>query len=513
MNPVGGGHRLRAFRSDRILHHVYGKYTFLVRRPRDLFDRDWEWEELARFATAPGGGLHLGVVQGRRRQGKSYLLQRLCEAVGGFYHEATEATARVALDRLGSRLAHHLGAPAPLALRDWPAALEAVAGLTGDRRPALVVLDEFPYLAHGSRELTSVVQATFDGHRRGPPVRLVLCGSLVRFMARLLAADRPLYGRARLALTIRPFDHATAAAFWGIRDPGLALRVHAVVGGTPAYRHDLVADDVPGGPSDFDPWVCRTVLNPARPLFAEGRYLLRAERELRDLDVYHSVLVAIAEGETTRGRIGGRLGRTSAEVAHPLGVLEDAGLVERFEDPFRQRRTTWRVAEPIVTFHHAIQLPHWTQLNQPRAPHAARVWELAQATWQARVLGPHFEHLVRQWCLNSLGSAIGQQVADVRPAVVNDRVRGRPMELDVVALSAPHEVAAIGEAKLERLGMADLDRLEHALALAADQNPRFRFADCRLLLASASGFEPNLRKAASGRDDVVLVSLRDVFTL
>lgn len=30
----------------------------------------------------------------------------------------------------------------------------------------------------------------------------------------------------------------------------------------------------PAGPEDFDAWVIRAVLNPARPLFREARYLL-----------------------------------------------------------------------------------------------------------------------------------------------------------------------------------------------------------------------------------------------
>jgi hypothetical protein len=34
----------------------------------------------------------LGIVSGRRRQGKTFLLRALCEATGGFYFAADEAT-------------------------------------------------------------------------------------------------------------------------------------------------------------------------------------------------------------------------------------------------------------------------------------------------------------------------------------------------------------------------------------------------------------------------------------
>ena len=63
-----------------------------IARPADMFDRAWEWDALARFCTDASPGATLGVVSGRRRQGKSYLLEALCSATGGFYFVATEAT-------------------------------------------------------------------------------------------------------------------------------------------------------------------------------------------------------------------------------------------------------------------------------------------------------------------------------------------------------------------------------------------------------------------------------------
>jgi hypothetical protein len=53
-------------------------------KPRELFNRAAEWDDLAAF-TAPGGpdGLRLGVLYGRRRPGRSKILQQLCDATGG----------------------------------------------------------------------------------------------------------------------------------------------------------------------------------------------------------------------------------------------------------------------------------------------------------------------------------------------------------------------------------------------------------------------------------------------
>jgi hypothetical protein len=43
-------------------------------KPADMFDRDEEWAALSRFAADNRPRATLGVVSGRRRQGKTFLL-------------------------------------------------------------------------------------------------------------------------------------------------------------------------------------------------------------------------------------------------------------------------------------------------------------------------------------------------------------------------------------------------------------------------------------------------------
>lgn len=73
-------------------------------------------------------------------------------------------------------------------------------------------------------------------------------------------------------------DYPTAAEFWGIRDPRLAVLVHSVVGGTPAYRFDFLQGSPPSTGSEFDEWIIKSVLTPTAPLYREARYLLAEEK-------------------------------------------------------------------------------------------------------------------------------------------------------------------------------------------------------------------------------------------
>src|ERR1035437_11133889 len=81
--------------------------------PAHLFARDSEWKGLVFFAADARPGATLGVVSGRRRQGKSFLLQALAAARGGIYFPALELTEAVSLRLFADELIRFSGSPGP----------------------------------------------------------------------------------------------------------------------------------------------------------------------------------------------------------------------------------------------------------------------------------------------------------------------------------------------------------------------------------------------------------------
>jgi hypothetical protein len=485
----------------------------MLAKPGDIFDRDWEWAALARFATDDSPGASLAVVSGRRRQGKTFLLDALTVESGGFYFAATEATADESLRLLGEALARHLGLPAALRLPTWEAAIDALLELGRDR-PVPVVLDEFPYLVRSSPELPSVIQKSLGPRRparTASRARLVLCGSALTFMGTLLSGSAPLRGRASLELVVPTLDFRQAARFWGIDDPRLAALTHAVVGGTPAYRTEYARGDSPRSVDDFDDWVVRTVLDSTSPLFREARYLLAEEPGLREPSLYHSVLAAVADGNGTRGGIANYVGRSSSDLAHPLNVLEDAGLLSREGDAFRPSRPRFRIAEPLLTFYHAVMRPSWSLLG--RTGRAHDVWRSSRARFATQVVGPHIEWMCREWTATVADpDALGGIPHLVTWGVVPDPRTRTSHEIDVVAFGdeVGRRVLALGEAKWGRTMTAgDHERLVRLRDLVAAR-PGVDTTDTRLVLFSGAGFSPDLRAAARG-GDVVLVDLERLY--
>ncbi|MFW6690083.1 AAA family ATPase [Streptomyces sp. MAR4 CNX-425] len=478
-------------------------------RPAEMFDRGFEWSELARFAALPGSRATLGVVSGRRRQGKTFLLDALIRASGGFMFTATETTEADALRQFGAALARYRDQPTPFRFADWDEAVTELMRIADGGGPVTAVIDEFPFVAKASPALPSIIQRALDPttQRTNTPVRLLLCGSALSFMGGLLAGNAPLRGRAGLELVVPTLDFRLAAEFWEITDPRTALLTHAIVGGTPAYRREFTQGDAPVGPDDFDAWVVRAVLNPARPLFREARYLLAEEPELHDTALYHSVLAAIAAGNTARGGIADYLGRKSTDLAHPLSVLQDVGMITHEADAFRRNRSAYRIAEPLIAFYHAVMRPAWGDLERPGR--AGAVWRRAQSTFRSKVVGPHFEQVCREWARwHASAETHGGVATGVASGTVNDPAAKTSHEVDVAVHgeteSGGEGLLAIGEVKWnDVMGQRHLDRLQRIRSLLMARGTATDAT--RLHCYSAAGFTDDLRLRAESDPTIQLI--------
>lgn len=481
-----------------------------ISKPSELHDRIEEWAAITEFASDPDPGTVLGIVYGRRRQGKTLLLELLAEATDGFTFTGLQQANSQNLGDLAAAYAGFAGVPSA-AFRNWSDAVEALLTVGGRLgRPVSVVLDEFPYLVEQAPELPSVLQRALSPRglaRVSGQVRLILCGSAFTVMRGLLGGSAPLRGRAKLELLVQPFDFREAAGFWGVSDqPELAFRLHALVGGTPAYQAMCV--DRPDAVAEFDAWVVQRLLSPASAMFREGSALLYEEPELGDAALYHAVLGAICGGARKRSEIARVLGRPDSALSHPLDMLERVQLVAKVADALRSRRPLYQVSEPLIRLQHLIIRPFEARLvGRGRA----RVWEQAAGTVQSLIYGPHLEDLARSWCAEyAAAETLGGLPSRCEPALIACREHRKNHELDlVVSADPPREssrILAIGEVKATtwQVGQNQLERLRHIRSLLSAD---VLVGQPKLLLFSRQGFTSDLTAEAGTSEEVELIDL------
>ncbi|NLT06754.1 MAG: helix-turn-helix domain-containing protein [Solirubrobacterales bacterium] len=453
----------------------------MLAKPASLVGRELEWSALARFVER---GQRLAVVYGPRRVGKSFLIEQLCEAAGGFRYQAVAGLPASQLADLGRELGERIGS-GPLQLSGWADALDRLALVDAP----VVAIDELPYLTETVPELASLLQRYVDAGR-GPA--LILAGSSLSVMSELVEARAPLYGRAGSVVVPAPLTGPDLAELWGAPDPGATLWIDAALGGLPGYRPLVAAPR-----RDLDAWMVDEVLAPGSPL------LDAAEADLAGTDdptplrgAYRAILDAIAGGERGFSAISRVAGLPSGALSRPLAALQRAGLVERIPDPLRSRRDRYELANPHLRLWLSVVARHSARLQAGRA---ADVWrEVGETTWRAQVLGPRWEAVVRAHVERGDAQAVGA-VEAVGVTAVSDPSRRRSHELDLVATAGGRTVA-IGEAKLRRLGRDDLDRL---LAL----RELLGAPGAQLVLASAEAVD----RPAASHPDVVAITPADIY--
>ncbi|GAA2515555.1 AAA family ATPase [Winogradskya humida] len=186
------------------------------------------------YITRTGRGLSV-AIRGRHQVGKSRLAQELCDRSGlpYLYFTAVKGASVVqSTGRFPTELANsHLpSSRLPTPGGGWGDMLRVLAGALPDR-PCIVVLDELPWLSEQDETFDGHLQVVWDRLMSNRPVLLLLLGSDLHMMQRLIAYDRPFYGRAD-NLLLGPLNLAETATVTGMTGSD-AIDAHLITGCLP----------------------------------------------------------------------------------------------------------------------------------------------------------------------------------------------------------------------------------------------------------------------------------------
>jgi AAA+ ATPase superfamily predicted ATPase len=453
-------------------------------------NRERELEQLGSWWSARGAGV--AIVWGRRRVGKTALLQHFAAELPAVFHTGGGRPAAAELAALSRAAAPHLAEGVrdlearPFA--DWDDAFETLA-LAARNRRLLLVLDELPALAETSPELPSLIRAAWDRVRSRTKLKLLLCGSAVRVMEGMQEERSPLYGRLDLALLLHPFRPHEAARMLPSLSPERRALVWGLVGGMPLYLQWWDQDASVGAN------LARLACTPGGQLLTEGQLVLATEGEGGELA--RQTLYAIAAGRTKFNEIEQAV---RADPARTLDRLVALRLVERVvpvtEDPRRTRRRTYRIADNFLAF--------WLGLLDRYRPEIERglgesILPVLLDSIDDHMGGPWEEAFRDHLRRLAAGGGLGGDVVAVGPfwTAATD-----PGEIDAVALAGRgREAVLIGEAKWTK--RIDARRLRAELERKAAALPR---------LAAEPRYAIGARERVDNADEVLAITAEDIFS-
>ncbi|MFA4669703.1 ATP-binding protein [Pyrococcus kukulkanii] len=300
-------------------------------------DREEELEFLRRRWSSQKP--ELIIIYGRRRIGKTYLLQKFLSEVGGVYLLAEES--ETVLEDFSERLAEYFDDSLlrENPLRSWGAFFTYLAGKSSKR--LVVVIDEIQYIAKSQKDFLSVLQKYWDLHLSKTKIMLILCGSLISFMEGILSAKSPIYGRRTGIWKVDEMDFFDAWKFHRV-DVETAVHIYSVFGGVPQYL------------ADYNPklsfWdnLRELLLSKGAKYYDEPKYLLK--QELRDVSRYFSILRAIAMGYTRFGQIADKAKIDAKSLAKYLNVLNEMGYITEEKPVIGKGGTLYKINDNLFAF-------------------------------------------------------------------------------------------------------------------------------------------------------------------
>lgn len=465
-----------------------------------FWDREREKASLDEIYTQPRG--QLVVLYGRRRVGKTALIAEFARDKPVIYYLADRQVETAQLEQLQLRIAEMY--PDAARLRPtWDNLLDFVAKQTGDEKPKVVLaLDEFQYLAQANPAVPSILQRLWDLQLHDRNLMLILCGSLVGMMFDTCLSYRsPLFGRRTGARKLKPLGFHQVRQIFNSWPFDEVVRLYAVTGGVPHYIRMLGAtpDDAPG---DMIGHIERAILQPARLLYDEPRFILSGE--LNEPATYFSVLKVMAAGEHRLGKISAALGMRSHQITRQLATLADLDLVERrvpvtVATPTATRRGLWTITDNFFRFWFRYVFPNQGDLELGRTDEVLR--QIRQ-TFEAQFVATAFEDACADLVMSQ---AFPLPFHPLKVGGWWDR----DAEIDLVALNEETGEILFGECKWTEQPVG-MDVLQHLYA--ASRRVRWRKDSRRewFVIFSRAGFHGELvaraqRPGDVGYRDVLLV--------
>jgi AAA+ ATPase superfamily predicted ATPase len=465
----------------------------------EFFDRSDELTALDDIWAARAAQLF--VLRGRRRVGKTELLNHFAGDRRAFYFEATNVTQAEQLLDLSAELARVSGNAllAQQPVTSWEAALTAIEQFAGDQR-TIVILDEFQFLAAQVAGIGSIINRWWRSTARDLPIVLVLAGSEVGFFEREVLGGE-LYGRRTGQLQILPFRYRDAALFHSGYSPEDRIRAYAICGGMPYYL-ERFTDDVP-----VEEHILRHTLYREGFLFQEADLLLR--QELPDPRNHMSVLRAIAQGQTQNNQVANRTRLSESQVTQIIATLERMQLVRTLRPVTasqRSKKTSYQIRDGFLNYYFRFVDPARSRLRS-RAQAEAYLAEIVMPQLDHFVSRGAWERISQEYVLQQEdAAAVGSWWGRVP---TGEARKTRSQEIDIVAIDHCGTVTATGSCKWAN---SRLSRSEDQLLTATE--PHIPNADDvqRHYSCSRDGFADDLtRLAAADPDRYKLVRPADVY--
>lgn len=304
----------------------------------------------------------LVVIRGRRRVGKSRLVEEFVEQAGMQVYTFSGLPPELDLDSVMAEKMQLSEFSSDMQryfhqtkqYDDWSDVFYDLAMHT-NKGKILILLDEITWMAQGSSAMLGKLKNAWDiWFKKNPHLIVVLCGSISTWIKTNIINSTGFYGRISLKLNLKPLPLYACKAFWGRQSPLIdaqeKLKVLAVMGGIPKYLEEvnphLTAEEN----------IRNLCFIESGILFNDFYHIFSSMLEKKS-DYYRKIVVILSSGNTEQTELLEKLHINSgSNIMEYIEELIDAGFIERhYTWNIKQGKTStlsqYRLSDNYIRFY------------------------------------------------------------------------------------------------------------------------------------------------------------------
>lgn len=448
------------------------------------------------------------ILYGRRRVGKTELLNEFCKGKPAVFYACTETTDRQQFVRFSECVLSFRNCRTLIkSFADWEDLFSRLSDFAGSQR-LIVVIDEFPYMCKGNKSIPSVLQALWDHKLKNSGLMLILSGSSLSFMEdEILSSKNPLYGRATGIYRLEPLPFTDAVKFFPDYSTEDKIIAYSILGGIPHYliqfdKNKPLQENITGN-----------ILSKGAVLFNEIEYILH--QEFREPAVYNTICEAIAYGSSRFNEISERSRISSSNLYPYLKAMMEIGLIshefsvtESSKNITKRMQGEYKLTDRLFAFWYSFCYPYLSELLQGETQ---TVFEEVIEPGLHRFSASPFESICISYLRNMRKAGktpfrflkIGRFWGNVTHTDENNKPYTAPEEIDIFACDRTETRYILGECKFtnEPFDGKQLKKLLSKLSLKGD---------IWYYLFSLSGFTNGVKEFADTHPNVILVTADDM---
>lgn len=439
------------------------------------------------------------LLYGRRRIGKSELIKHSLQYFKGkkIYYECKQTSEKNNVESLSALLSDAFDFP-PISFQSLEEILRFLFR-RAEKEDILLVIDEYSYLSDVLKGMDSILQSIIDEFKEKSRLKLILCGSYVDTMQKLIEKENPLFGRFSYIMKLQEMNYYDSRQFYPTFSNEDKVRLYSVFGGIPYYNrlideHKTVRENI-----------LSLIASPGARL--ENEVLMYLKSEISKIINANEVFETMAKGFSRFNDILSQSHVSSGpSLVDTLDKLIRMELIEK-EAPINEednrKKAGYFISDNMSLFYYRYIFRYSSQMNI--LPPEVFFTRFIQNDFENAYVPKRFERIAKQYLLLQNRRGKKEEAFErIGKYYYNLPKEKRNGEFDIVTLDPKGYIFYEVKFQSKALGLKQIEKEIEQVEATGLHCYRYGFI-------SRSGFEEAVHTKSKKRKELLLLPLEELF--